>query len=144
MRGRSVMTDQPESRREFVARLAALGASASLPAAWQLLAAVEADASEYERLKGPVEAEYYRKGLRQTAQCDLCPHAESLAAGQLGFCRTRRNVDGVLKTYAWNQPCVLNVDPIERNPACHVLPGRKLLTIAHAGCNMRCQYCQNW
>jgi pyruvate formate lyase activating enzyme len=49
-----------------------------------------------------------------------------------------------MATRAWNQPCVLNVDPIEKNPLAHVLPAAEALSVAHAGCNLRCLYCQNW
>ena len=93
---------------------------------------------------GPIGAEYYRRNLDGTVTCQLCPRGERLSNGQFGFCRTRRNIGGELKTFASGQPCVLNVDPIEKNPLANVLPGASVLSIAHAGCNMRCLYCQNW
>jgi len=56
----------------------------------------------------------------------------------------RRNVGGELITYAYGQPCVLNLDQVEQNPLNHFHPGLKVLAIAHAGCNLGCLYCQNW
>jgi pyruvate formate lyase activating enzyme len=67
-----------------------------------------------------------------------------LRPGETGRCRVRENVGGVLKTHAVGQPCVLSPDPLEKNPLGHVLPGSSALALAHAGCNLRCEYCQNW
>jgi pyruvate formate lyase activating enzyme len=47
-------------------------------------------------------------------------------------------------THGYNRPCILNVDPIEKNPLGHVLPGAEMPAVAHAGCTLRCLYCQNW
>lgn len=92
----------------------------------------------------PAEAEYYEQNRDGSVTCGLCPHHETLRPGDLGRCRVRTNLRGKLLTHAVGQPCVLNVDPIEKNPLNHVLPGSSTLAIAHAGCNLRCQYCQNW
>jgi pyruvate formate lyase activating enzyme len=77
-------------------------------------------------------------------RCDLCPNAETLRPGEFGRCRTRQNLNGRLVTWGHDSPCVLNVDPIEKNPSAHVVPGALVLSVAHAGCNLRCLYCQNW
>jgi pyruvate formate lyase activating enzyme len=92
----------------------------------------------------PAEAEYFTRNADGSVTCALCPHHETLQDGQMGRCRARANVRGTLKTYGVGQPCVVNVDPIEKNPLNHVFPGSNVLSIAHAGCNLRCQYCQNW
>jgi pyruvate formate lyase activating enzyme len=64
--------------------------------------------------------------------------------GQSGECRVRVNIDGVLRTVVYGYPCSINVDPIEKKPLFHFLPGTKILSIATAGCNLHCKNCQNW
>jgi len=128
-------------RRQFIAEMAKLGF------AIQVLPSAACAAGFFERGSvhlPPHEAEYYTKNRDGSVTCGLCPHRETLRHGQTGRCRVRTNRGGVLKTYAVGQPCVVNVDPIERNPLNHVLPGCSVLSIAHAGCNLRCHYCQNW
>jgi len=92
----------------------------------------------------PMDASYFTTNSDRSVTCLLCPHHETLHPGQTGRCRVRTNVGGTLKTFASGQPCIVNVDPIEKNPLAHVLPGSSTLSVAHAGCNLRCQYCQNW
>jgi pyruvate formate lyase activating enzyme len=134
------------SRRTFLARLFERGADATLLALLYeaLTHSRGAAGAPFGVHVPPVEAEYYAKSLNNSVDCNLCPRHEHLDAGETGRCRVRMNDRGVLKTYACGQPCVLNIDPIEKNPACHFMPGSKALTIAHAGCNLHCMYCQNW
>ncbi len=80
---------------------------------------------------------------KETFTCKLCPHNCTLAEGQRGICRTRVNHNGTLCTLAWNNPCAINADPIEKKPLFHFMPGTQTLSIATAGCNMRCLNCQN-
>jgi pyruvate formate lyase activating enzyme len=91
-----------------------------------------------------VDADYWEKLPDGAAKCLLCPLEEKLTVGQSGRCHARENRGGRLVTLASGQPCVVNVDPIEKNPLAHVLPGGKVLSVAHAGCNLECLYCQNW
>lgn len=76
--------------------------------------------------------------------CLLCPHNCLLKEGQKGICRTRINCGGQLYTLAWNNPCSICIDPIEKKPLYHFLPGTKVLSLATAGCNLRCLNCQNY
>ena len=95
--------------------------------------------------RGPVKAEYFYKAEHSSdVQCTLCPHNERLAPGEWGKCRTRKNRGGVLYSYGYGQPCILNIDPIGKNPLANFFPDMNILSIAHAGCNLRCLYCQNW
>jgi pyruvate formate lyase activating enzyme len=95
--------------------------------------------------RAPVKAEYFHRiGNSRDVECTLCPHNERLSPGELGKCRLRRNIRGELKTYGYGQPCILNIDPIGKNPMANFLPDIDILSIAHAGCNLRCSYCQNW
>jgi pyruvate formate lyase activating enzyme len=80
----------------------------------------------------------------ETVQCDLCRHACKIAADQWGICHVRRNAGGLLKTVAYDRIIAANVDPIEKKPLYHFLPGSRSFSIATAGCNFRCAFCQNW
>lgn len=77
-------------------------------------------------------------------QCTICPRNCVLKEGQEGFCHVRKNVNGeiVLTTYGYNTG--LAVDPIEKKPLYHFYPGSSVLSFGTLGCNMGCQYCQNW
>ncbi len=89
------------------------------------------------------DALFYKNLNSGRVECYLCPHYCKLKAGQIGFCRVRKNVDGKLKSLVYGKPYVVNVDPIEKKPLYHFLPGTKILSIGTAGCNMACKYCQN-
>ena len=77
-------------------------------------------------------------------RCLLCPHCCVLEEGIVGICHARMNRRGDLCTLGYGNPCSLAVDPIEKKPLFHFLPGRKILSLAVAGCNFRCLNCQNW
>jgi pyruvate formate lyase activating enzyme len=64
--------------------------------------------------------------------------------GQSGECRVRVNIDGTLRTVVYGYPCSINVDPVEKKPLAHFLPGTGILSIATVGCNLHCRNCQNW
>jgi pyruvate formate lyase activating enzyme len=73
-------------------------------------------------------------------ECELCPRRCVLA----NYCRVRVNVDGTLYTLVYGKPCATHVDPIEKKPLFHFLPGTAIYSIATAGCNLHCKFCQNW
>ena len=77
-------------------------------------------------------------------ECELCPRHCRLQNGQRGNCRARMNIDGKLMSLVYGQPCAVHADPIEKKPLFHVLPGSGSFSIATAGCNGHCKYCQNW
>lgn len=77
-------------------------------------------------------------------QCVLCPRRCIMALNQRGFCRARKNIDGRLYSLTYARPVSLHNDPIEKKPLFHVYPGTMSFSIATAGCNMRCKFCQNW
>ncbi len=79
-----------------------------------------------------------------TIQCELCPKMCLIEPGQSGECRVRINIDGVLRTVVYGFPCSINIDPIEKKPLFHFLPGTGILSIATVGCNLHCLNCQNW
>ena len=77
-------------------------------------------------------------------QCTICPRNCILAEGQEGFCHVRKNVNNeiVLTTYGYNTG--LAIDPIEKKPLYQFYPTTKVLSFGTLGCNMGCQFCQNW
>ncbi len=77
-------------------------------------------------------------------QCTLCPHDCILGENDRGFCRTRVVKEKKLHTVAYGNPCAVHLDPMEKKPLYHFLPGKQILSIATAGCNLRCLNCQNW
>lgn len=77
-------------------------------------------------------------------RCELCPRHCEVATGERGYCRVRTNIDGKYYSLAYGNPCAVNIDPIEKKPFFHVLPGSRSFSIATAGCNLNCKFCQNW
>ena len=92
----------------------------------------------------PKEALYYQTIDKHTVRCLLCPHQCILKNGQRSFCRVREPKDGKLYTLVYEFPCSVHVDPVEKKPLYHMLPGSRSFSIATAGCNLRCKFCQNW
>jgi len=80
------------------------------------------------------------KGIR----CQICPNECDIKEGGSGDCRNRVNKNGKLYSIAYGNPCAIHVDPIEKKPLNHFLPGSKAFSIATAGCNLACLNCQNW
>ncbi len=89
------------------------------------------------------EALLYEKEADQAVRCSLCAHRCRIAPGDDGVCGVRENRDGVLYSLVYGMVIAENVDPIEKKPLFHVLPGSRSLSIATAGCNFRCAFCQN-
>lgn len=77
-------------------------------------------------------------------QCELCPKMCLIDPGQSGECRVRINIEGTLQTVVYGYPCSIHVDPVEKKPLFHFLPGSEILSIATVGCNLHCENCQNW
>lgn len=76
--------------------------------------------------------------------CDLCPRTCTLAEGQEGYCGVRLNDGGSMHTAVTGCTSGLCVDPIEKKPLYHFLPGTKVLSFGSVGCNLDCTFCQNW
>jgi pyruvate formate lyase activating enzyme len=77
-------------------------------------------------------------------QCELCPRQCRVAKGKRGFCRVRENRDGKYYSLVYGNPCAIHLDPIEKKPLFHVLPATTSFSLATAGCNLQCKFCQNW
>jgi len=79
-----------------------------------------------------------------TIRCELCPEECVLENYQVGACRVRINRDDRLFSLVYGKPCAVHVDPIEKKPIFHMLPGSAAFSLATAGCNLKCRFCQNW
>jgi len=76
--------------------------------------------------------------------CILCPRRCKIGEGQTGFCYIRKNISGELYSLGYGRPTALAIDPIEKKPLSHFLPGTEILSFGTAGCNLGCKFCQNW
>jgi len=90
------------------------------------------------------EAYLYKKLPDKKVQCRNCAHFCVLAPGERGKCGVRENVDGKLYALNYEKAIAINIDPIEKKPFYHFLPGTHSLSIATVGCNFACKNCQNW
>ena len=89
------------------------------------------------------EASYWvKKDLG--VKCELCPNNCYLAEGQRGLCKVRINKGNTLYTEVYNQPVSIHIDPIEKKPVFHMLPGSVILSLSTVGCPLKCSFCQNW
>ncbi len=95
------------------------------------------------RIKGH-PARWYKKLPKKKVECQLCPQNCKVDDTERGFCGTRENRSGKYFSLVYSRPCSLNMDPIEKKPLFHVLPGSYTFSLATAGCNMDCKACQNW
>ncbi|TVR70483.1 MAG: AmmeMemoRadiSam system radical SAM enzyme [Marinilabiliales bacterium] len=156
-----------KSRREFIVK-AVLGGAAAVSAGCMLLSGVRgrlrdgpalaaatllpsdrggADFRESEIInENPegIEAMYYSVADRNRVRCELCYRNCVIAPGRRGFCRNRENSGGSLYNVVYGRPSAVHVDPVEKEPQHHLLPGAEMLSIGTAGCNFRCLHCHNW
>lgn len=89
------------------------------------------------------EARYWTEAAGGRIQCMLCPHHCSIGIDKTGICGVRKNKEGKLYALVWGKSVAENVDPIEKKPLYHFLPGTLSFSIATVGCNFRCSFCQN-
>ena len=86
----------------------------------------------------------YQEETARGIMCRICPNECVLREGELSKCNNRKVHNSKLYTLAFGNPCAVNVDPIEKKPLYHMLPGSRAYSIATAGCNLVCLNCQNW
>ncbi|MCU0799826.1 MAG: AmmeMemoRadiSam system radical SAM enzyme [Candidatus Thermoplasmatota archaeon] len=77
-------------------------------------------------------------------RCALCPHHCLIRKGKTGLCGVRKNISGKLTALGYGLYPAIHLDPIEKKPLNHFLPGRSILSVGSVGCNLRCLQCQNW
>ena len=90
-----------------------------------------------------MEARFYEKKKEQQVHCLLCNHHCLIKEGKRGLCGVRENREGRLYSLVYARPIATHVDPIEKKPLFHFLPGSRSFSLATAGCNFRCLFCQN-
>ncbi len=90
------------------------------------------------------EAMFYRKEEGKKVRCGLCCHRCLISPGRRGICGVRENREGTLYSLVYGKVVSANLDPIEKKPLFHFLPGTTSFSISTVGCNFRCEHCQNW
>ena len=90
------------------------------------------------------EAKFYQKKENNIVQCRLCSHFCLIADNKFGLCRTRKNIAGKLYSLIYAKPAAINIDPIEKKPFFHFMPGTLSYSIGTLGCNFACANCLNW
>ena len=124
------------SRRKFLQTSAVVAAGVSL-----------APLSGFSKSRGKLahkEARYYKKLPDKSVQCELCPWRCVVRPGQRGHCEVRKNINGTYYSLVYGRVAAYHNDPIEKKPFFHFLPGSTAFSIATAGCNVDCKFCQNW
>lgn len=139
------------SRRRFLGNLlaggcaACLGSGAGRPfALGQDQPAGQSLDPAFEKELGLAPARWWKKLPGEWIQCGLCPRACKVAEGERGTCGVRENRGGEYFTLVHSRACSLHLDPIEKKPFYHLLPGQTALSLAAPGCNVECKSCQNW
>lgn len=140
------MSDVTLERRELLAAMALGATTLFCP-----LMACAQDKSEDKALDaGPnagieaTPARWWKDAGDLRVECQLCPNKCRVADRERGTCGVRENRGGKYYTLVNGRSCALHVDPIEKKPLYHVLPGKTALSLAAPGCNIQCKFCQNW
>lgn len=122
--------DPPMNRREFI-----------LASTMLFLPRIFSGKIREENL---VESKWYKQLDRSFVQCQLCFRKCTIKDGGRSYCTNRVNRDGKLYTLVYNNIAAIQIDPVEKEPLYHFLPGTKTLCFGTAGCNFRCIFCHNW
>ena len=124
------------NRRDFMKYSGSLAAAGALA-----LTSAHTTAAEEKAL---VEARYYDKLDFKRVKCTLCPRQCVIDNLETGYCGVRTNKEGVYYTLVYGKPVTMHIDPIEKKPLFHFLPGSSAYSLATVGCNVNCKFCQNW
>ena len=100
--------------------------------------------SDQAGMAGIVGTSHWHRLDDGRVQCDICPRACKLRPGQRGLCFVRANHDGAVVLTTYGRSSGYCIDPIEKKPLNHFLPGTPILSFGTAGCNLACKFCQNW
>jgi pyruvate formate lyase activating enzyme len=127
------------TRREFI-RTTALGAAcAACSGGFPLVAAAATEDSRFVR-----EAQFYEKQPGKKIKCKLCPRECVIDDRERGYCGARENHGGTYYTLVHSRVATAHIDPVEKKPFFHFHPGALAFSLATAGCNVNCKFCQNW
>jgi pyruvate formate lyase activating enzyme len=91
-----------------------------------------------------VEARFYQKLQNKKIKCKLCPRECTVGDKERGYCGVRENHGGTYYSLVHSRVCAAHIDPVEKKPLFHYLPGTLAFSLATAGCNVNCKFCQNW
>ncbi len=91
-----------------------------------------------------IQTNYWHNLPDDRVQCDLCPRFCKLKAGQRGLCFVRANLNEQIMLTTYGRSSGFCIDPVEKKPLNHFLPGTPILSFGTAGCNLTCKFCQNW
>ena len=91
-----------------------------------------------------IRTKYWRALDDGRVQCDVCPRHCKLREGQRGLCWVRGNHQGEVVLSSYGQASGFCIDPVEKKPLNHFLPGTPILSFGQQGCNLTCRFCQNW
>ena len=103
-----------------------------------------AGAQKQDDSRFAVEAKFYQKLQNRKIKCKLCPRECMVGDKERGYCGVRENRGGTYYSLVHSRVCAAHVDPIEKKPLFHYLPGTVAFSLATAGCNVNCKFCQNW
>jgi pyruvate formate lyase activating enzyme len=135
-------------RRSFLmcalASGAAIGAGGAAAAASAEPVSSSSGAQGQDDSRFVVEAKFYEKLANRKIKCKLCPRACTVGDKERGYCGVRENRGGTYYTLVHSRVCAAHVDPVEKKPLFHYLPGTNAFSVATAGCNVNCKFCQNW
>lgn len=132
-------TEYNISKREFLRRSLAFSAGFICLRCESVLAGLTPDKQDiYKRIA------MFQEETARGIMCRICPNECVLKEGELSKCNNRKVHDSRLYTLAFGNPCSVNIDPVEKKPFYHFLPGSRAYSIATAGCNLVCLNCQNW
>ncbi len=90
------------------------------------------------------EALFYTKLEDQKIRCELCPHNCVILPDNIGICRARKNISGVLYAINYGETISISIDPMEKKPLYHFHPNKSILSIGPNSCNFSCKFCQNY
>lgn len=90
------------------------------------------------------EAYLYEKLQNGNVTCKLCPRNCNISHGNVGFCKVRKNIDGSLYAQSYGKATHMTIEKVETEAVFHFLPGSNILSLGNFGCNLDCDYCQNW
>jgi pyruvate formate lyase activating enzyme len=141
LHGLSSQTIPYLNKREFVKLC---GAGLCALSFFPLLPGISPAQAPKKGLVGTKLSPYFTPLNGGEIQCKLCPKRCKVGKGQRGFCRVRENREGKYYSLVYGNPCAIHLDPIEKKPFFHVLPTTTSFSLATAGCNLQCKFCQNW
>ena len=136
----------PLDRRSFLKCALVSGAALSARDFAQPLVAIPSSAvpQKQDDSRFTFEAKFYQKLQNKKIKCKLCPRECTVGDRERGYCGVRENRGGAYYTLVHSRVCAAHIDPIEKKPLFHYLPGTLAFSLATAGCNVNCKFCQNW